>query len=229
MAMPSLTRSATVALAALAIMTLVHLAVIVVAPDGALEDATQALLMPLLAVALLAAAAPPRGRLVLLVLVALVFSWLGDAVPMVVPDDLAFLAKVGCFFGAQVAFIAAFWPWRRHSVAARHPWAVLVYAAALAAILALVWRGAAGLLLPVVVYATTLTLMAVLATGMGPLAGVGGAVFMVSDAILAVNAFSDLALPHVGVWIMLTYVVGEVLIVLGVLSHRVPAKEPVTA
>lgn len=221
MAMPSLTRPATLALAALVVLTGVHLGSIVVAPETLLNDVTQALLMPVVAIVLLAAVPSPRSRLVLLVLVALAMSWLGDAAPLLVDGDLtALLVKVGFFLLAQVAFIAAFWPWRHRTVVARSPWAFLPYAAALVAILALVRDGIGGLEVPVVVYAVTITVMAVLATGLGPLAGVGGAVFLLSDAILAVGTFSDRDLPANGVWVMLTYVVGEALIVLGVTAHE---------
>ena len=46
--------------------------------------------------------------------------------------------------------------------------------------------------------------------------GAGGAVFMLSDSLIALDAFADLALPGHGFWVMLTYVLGQVLLVVAV-------------
>jgi hypothetical protein len=62
--------------------------------------------------------------------------------------------------------------------------------------------------------------MAILSTGLGRLAGIGGLVFMLSDALIAIGAFTDLELVAHGVWVMLTYVVGQTLIVLAVIAHE---------
>jgi uncharacterized membrane protein YhhN len=77
---------------------------------------------------------------------------------------------------------------------------------------------------PIVVYELALTTMAILSTGLGRLAGVGGLIFMLSDALIAVGAFTDLELVAHGFWVMLTYVVGQVLIVLGVIAHEREAR-----
>jgi hypothetical protein len=65
--------------------------------------------------------------------------------------------------------------------------------------------------------------MAILSTGLGRLAGIGGLVFMLSDALIAIGAFTDLELVAHGVWVMLTYVVGQTLIVLAVIRHEARA------
>lgn len=205
------------ALAALAAVTVVHLASQLVEPEALWADATQVLLMPLLALVLLTGTTSPRSRLVRLVLVALVFSWLGDTVPRFLDGDAGFLAMVGCFLLAQLAYVVAFWPWRHRSVAARWP-LLAPYVLALLVLLVLVGREAGALLAPVVVYGTALTAMAVLATGLGRVAGVGGAIFMVSDSLIALEAFADLELPAHGFWVMLTYVLGQALLVKGVLD-----------
>ena len=79
--------------------------------------------------------------------------------------------------------------------------------------------GAGALLVPVVVYGVALTAMAVLATGMGRAAGVGGAVFMLSDSLIALRAFADVDLPAHSFWVMLTYVVGQALLVAAVIAR----------
>lgn len=219
MSLPSLTPRARAGLAALAGVTLIHLGALVGDPDGPVANVTQDLLMPLLAWSLVSATSSPRSRLVRLVLVALGFSWLGDAAPDFAPDDTAFLVMVGFFLLAQATYIAAFLPFRDRSLLRRVPVAVVPYAAAFVALIALTRAGAGSLLVPVVVYGLALTTMAVLATGLGRLAGWGGAIFMLSDALIAINAFTDLDLPGHGPWVMLTYVLGQALIVLGVVEQ----------
>ncbi|MCS7477093.1 lysoplasmalogenase [Umezawaea endophytica] len=177
---------------------------------------TQCLLMPVLAaVVWFATTGAPRARLVRLVLVALVFSWLGDSVPGLLSGDARFLAMVGLFLCAQVVYVVAFWPWRRLSVL-RRP-ALAGYLLAFGALLAGCAPGAGGLLVPVIVYGLCLTLMAVLATGVNRLVAVGGALFFVSDGLIALDAFAEWYNPPApGFWVMLTYLSGQALIAGGV-------------
>ncbi len=223
---------------ALALLTLVHLAA-QLAGASTLADASQWFLMPLLAVCLWLATRrrdggrrdgdgpSRRSRLVRLTLVALGFSWLGDTAPDLADGDTAFLVMVGFFLCAQVTYTLAFWPFRAGSVL-RRPLALAPYLLAFVALVVACAPGAGSLLVPVVVYGACLVLMAVTATGVDRLAAVGGAVFLVSDALIALNAFAPwYALPAHGFWVMLTYVVGQVLLVLGVLRRERATAAPV--
>ncbi len=185
---------------------------------SAVANVAQWLLMPALAVVVVASTVAPRPRAVRGLLVALAFSWLGDTLPDVVGEDSAFLAMVGCFLAAQVAYIATFWPWRRGSALAR-PLSALPYVAVYAILLALCAPGAGPMLGPIVGYGASLVLMAALATGVHRIAGIGGALFLVSDSLIALGEFADLDLPAAGLWVMVTYVVGQVLIAAGVLRR----------
>ena len=196
----------------------VHLVTQLADSSGALSDVTQDLLMPLLALTLLAATATPRSRLVRWVLVALAFSFLGDAVPDLLPADLSFLAMVGAFLLAQCAYVVAFLPFRSSSVL-RRPALLLPYAAAFVALVVACREGAGTMLGPVVVYGAALVTMAALSTGVSRLTGIGGAVILVSDALIAVHEFAGLDLPRQGYWVMLTYIVGQALIVAGVVDR----------
>jgi len=70
----------------------------------------------------------------------------------------------------------------------------------------------------VLAYGLLLGAMAVLATGVNPLVWAGGALFLVSDGLIALNAFAPWwDLPLQGFWVMLTYIAAQLLIVLGVL------------
>lgn len=170
-------------------------------------------LMPLLALYLLARTGLRPGRTAALVLVALFFSWLGDAAgdPM--------LLKIVFFLVAQVIYLVAFLPYRRTSVL-RKPLALLPYALVVVTLVALVGASAGDLLLPVAVYGCCVGLMAVFSTGVNLMTGLGGAIFVVSDSILAIDSFVDtLEIPAAGVWIMVTYLLAQLLLVRGVLKR----------
>lgn len=207
---------ATVAGLLFGVLSVGHLAAQLVGAGG-VARITQCLVMPVLAaVVWFATAGAPRSRLVRLVLVALFFSWLGDSVPALFSGDARFLAMVGLFLCAQVAYSAAFWPLRHRSVL-RRP-ALVWYLVAFGALLAACAAGADGLLVPVVGYGLCLTLTAVLATGVHRLTAVGGAVFFVSDGLIALEAFAGWYDPPApGFWVMVTYLAGQALIAAGVL------------
>lgn len=214
-----------VAWGALALLTLVHLAA-QLGGAPALADTSQWFLVPALAGCLWLAtrsatgAGRRRSRLVRLTLLALGFSWLGDTAPDLADGDAAFLVMVGFFLCAQVTYALAFWPCRAGSVL-RRPLALAPYLVAFLVLVAACAPGAGPLLVPVVVYGACLVLMAVTATGVDRLAAVGGAVFLVSDALIALNAFAPwYALPAHGFWVMLTYVAGQVLLVRGVMRRE---------
>jgi uncharacterized membrane protein YhhN len=204
-------------LGGLAVVTAVHLVAQLLGSSG-LADATQVLLMPLLAGVLWWESSAPRGRLVSLTLAALAFSWLGDTAPKLADGDLAFLLMVGFFLLAQIAYIVAFLPYRRRSVLhVGRAW-LAAYVAAVVGLVAACVGGAADMLVPVLVYGACLGTMAVLSTGLNRLTAVGGAVFLVSDGLIALDAFvPGFGLPAQGFWVMATYVAAQVLLVVGVL------------
>jgi len=208
------------ALVCLAAMTSLHLCAQLAAPRGVLAGVTQMLLMPLVAAVLLAGVRRPLDRLAGIVLMALFFSWLGDTLPGLAggETDTAFLLMVGCFLLAQIAYVVAFWPDRSRSVLTR-PALVAPYLLTLVVLVALCLEEAGALLVPVVVYGAALTLMALLATGLGRVAGWGGIVFMASDSLIALRAFADVELPAHSFWVMLTYVAGQTLLVWGVIGR----------
>lgn len=207
--------SRAVSYAVLVLLTLVHLAAQLVAPDGTVASVTQPLLMPSLAVVLLAGTEAPRPPMVRVVLVALFFSWLGDTVPRFLDGDAAFGAMLGCFLLAQVAYVVAFRRPRRQPLPTR-PALTVPYLVAYGVLVAACFDGAGPLIVPVMVYGGALVTMAILATGLGRVAGIGGAVFMLSDSLIALHAFAGLDLPAHSFWVMLTYVVGQALLVVAV-------------
>ncbi|WP_321575376.1 lysoplasmalogenase [Oerskovia douganii] len=199
---------------------------------------TQWFVVPLLALAVWAATAGPaaaptagpttstarRSRLVRWTLVALTFSWLGDSAPDLSSGDASFLTMVGFFLLAQLAYVTAFWPLRARSVL-RRPLLLVPYALALVVLVALCAPHAGALLLPVVLYGVCLASMGVLSTGVDRVAGLGGAIFLVSDALIALGAFvPGFEVPgplSSGFWVMLTYLAGQALLAVGILRRDV--------
>lgn len=207
-------RSARTTVAAFAGICAVHLLAQLLG-SSVIAGLTQVLLMPLLALALWKATTSPRGRLVHLTVVALSFSWLGDTIPRLVGGDPGFLGMLGGFLCAQLVYAAAFWPWRGRSLLSR-PRAAVPYLLVAVVIVVLTAPGAGVLLPAVVAYATVLCVMALLATGLGRRAGIGGAVFVLSDSLIALDASGVLTLPAHSVWVMATYLTAQVLLVLAV-------------
>jgi uncharacterized membrane protein YhhN len=198
------------------VVVVLHLGALLVGAR-AMADVTQCLLMPVLAGVLVSATRWPRGHVVTWSLAALGASFLGDAAPRLLDGDQAFLAMVGFFLLAQVAYVVAFAPRFGRSVVRTRPWGLVGYAVVLVALMALCAPHAGGLLVPVTVYGGVLTAMAVLATGLGRVGAAGGAVFLASDALIALARFvPGWDLPGQDVWVMLTYVVGQGLLVLAV-------------
>lgn len=180
------------------------------------SDPTQPLLMALLALALWIATDAPRTALVKLTLIALGLSWLGDTAPRFASGDTAFLLMIGFFLLAQIAYIRAFLPYAARSVLQVGQIVLAPYAVAVLLLVVLCAPGAGAMLVPVLVYGLVLGTMAVLATGVNSLVWAGGTLFLVSDGLIALGAFSDVDIAHNSFWVMLTYVVAQVLIVLGV-------------
>lgn len=169
------------------------------------------LLMPLLAWCCWVAAAH-RTRLVILVVIALGFSWLGDLSAPV-------LLKISFFLVAQIVYIVAFRPYWRQSLIARPP-LLIGYGIALAALIGVVASAAGPLAGPVAIYGASLAVMAVLATGVGRLTGIGGALFLVSDIVLAMELFvAPGAIPYALFVNMALYLPAQLMITVGVLQH----------
>jgi uncharacterized membrane protein YhhN len=190
-----------------------------------LRALTKPLLMPLLAGYLLAASGRPLDRRARLVLVALVFSWVGDLMLMGEGEPWL-LAGIGGFLLAQLTYVAAFGPSVPGGPLARRPALIGPYVVAWAGLMAVLGPGLDDLLVPVMVYGAALVTMAATATGVHPRTGTGAALFVVSDALIALTRLTDrLALrPSLTeAAVMSTYTLGQGLIVSGVAASPRPA------
>ncbi|WP_245238853.1 lysoplasmalogenase [Streptomyces sp. MZ04] len=181
------------------------------------------LLMPLLA-AYVATVKGPR-----LLIGALLFGWGGDTL-LLADADPAFLAGMGSFAAGHVCYLLLF---KRHgkgygTARARGAGLVAAYAAALVTTVALLWPDLpADMRGPVAGYSLLLTAMAFGATTLGLTAAAGGALFLLSDTLIATGVAEWPQAPRPDFWIMLTYIAAQFLLVRGVLA-ALPARAPHT-
>ncbi|MER7839868.1 lysoplasmalogenase [Streptomyces sp. NPDC096040] len=205
-------RASRALLAAFALAVVLDLGCLAVGPHSG-HVVAKVLLMPLLA-AWAARAGGPR-----LLVAALLCGWGGDVL-LLSDADPAFMAGMACFAAGHVCYLVLF---RRHGPPrARAGLFALGYAAALVALVVLLWPDLpAGLRVPVAGYSTLLTAMAyTAATRLGPVAGLGGALFMLSDTLIATGVADWPQLPRPDFWIMLTYAGAQFLLVRGTLDAR---------
>lgn len=144
-------------------------------------DVAYVLLMPTL-VAFVLTMVRRRTRVITWTWIALFWSWMGDWA------DQVLLIKIIFFLLAQIAYIVAFWPMRRRSVLVR-PVPLLAYVTLIAFLIATLTTRAGSLAGPVTGYGVLLGLMAILATGVNRMVGLGAFVFLLSDIVLAVHLF----------------------------------------
>ncbi|MEU5578206.1 lysoplasmalogenase [Streptomyces huasconensis] len=183
------------------------------------------LLMPLLA-----AYVWTRGGPRLLV-TALLFGWGGDTL-LLFDAEPAFLAGMGSFAAGHVCYLVLFKRYgdtRRYagssggSPRARGAAIVAAYALALLGTVALLWPDLpADMRGPVAGYSLLLTAMALGATLLGAVAAAGGALFLLSDTLIATGVADWPQPPRPDFAIMLTYLAAQYLLARAVLREAVP-------
>ncbi|MER5184242.1 lysoplasmalogenase [Streptomyces sp. NPDC002896] len=191
---------------------------------GTVHTAVKPLLMPLLA-----AHAGARGAPRLLT-GALLCGWAGDTL-LLSEADPAFLAGMAAFAAGHICYLVLFGrlvssekhvPFGRHvpfTARARAAWIPLAYGVVLVGIVALLWRDLPNDLRgPVAAYSLLLTAMAYCAGRLGIMAGIGGALFLLSDTLIATGVAEWPQLPRPDLWIMGTYLVAQYLLTRGVLD-----------
>ena len=142
---------------------------------------------------------------------ALALGGVGD-VALLGKGQLAFTAGLGSFLAGHLAWIAALRP-SSAGVIAQRPATTAPYLAAWAGLNAYLWPRTGRNRLPVLVYSTALlgTALAALDTG-EPAVAAGGALFLASDTLLALDRFAGVRLPlHEG-FVMTMYTSGQALL-----------------
>jgi uncharacterized membrane protein YhhN len=188
-------------------------------------------LLPLLLVYYVVSAREAGGSMSMLVVAALVLSWLGDVLLMGEGQSF-FIFGLVSFLLAHVTYILAY---RQHQQAddskalrgiqkIRYGFPLVFAGVGLVMIL---YPRLSDLRIPVMVYAGVITVMTLTGlfrfgrTNASSFAQVfaGAILFMMSDSLLAVNKFLE-PLAYSGLWIMLTYLAAQWFIVRGLLAHR---------
>jgi uncharacterized membrane protein YhhN len=184
----------------------------------AAEWATKPLLMPVLA-ALALAAAGDREEDMRLPAAGVALSGLGDTALLASENSESwFVPGMGAFAAAHACYITAL----ARDGAARgvRPRVAAGYAALWAVLIAVLWRGLGGLRVPVAAYSLLLVAMAVLASGRNRAAAAGGALFVVSDALIACGLAGISAVPRQEAAVMPTYVAAQLLLAAGFLRGQ---------
>ncbi len=164
--------------------------------------------MPLLAGYVLTLGAPR------LLVAALLFGWGGD-LALLSGAEPAFLIGMGSFAAGHVCYLALFGR-RRTSPALGG-----AYAVALVGTVALLWGDLpAGLRIPVAGYSLLLASMAYRSSALGRTAGAGGALFLLSDTLIATGVAEWPQLPRPDFWIMATYLAAQYLLALGAVRRE---------
>ena len=224
-----------------AVVSALHVGALFV--DHPIAEPTKLLLMPALALAAVwatvwPAASPPgssasspirlwpRGAMALL-LGAVLFSWLGDGAAVFFPmfeDELPMMLL--CFGLAHVGYLVLMWRARGVAVRGFPLWA-LAYVAAYVVLMALLLPRTGSLTIPVAIYGLLLVGTAAMTSRCGPVVAWGGAWFLVSDGILAFRIFAPEIMPD---WtsglVMLTYTLGQGLIVFGITGALARRRRP---
>ncbi|MFF9776972.1 lysoplasmalogenase [Streptomyces sp. NPDC013978] len=179
--------------------------------------AAKPLLMPLLAAYAYTRGAPRP------LIAALLFGWGGDVL-LLSDAEPAFLAGMGSFAVGHVCYLVLFGGPTGPGMSGRPSYRARValgvaYGLALVVAVASLWPGlSADLRLPVAGYSALLTTMAWAAARLGPVAGLGGALFVVSDMLIATGVAEWPQPPRPDLWIMLTYLAAQHLLTRGALD-----------
>ncbi|WP_405981322.1 lysoplasmalogenase [Streptomyces sp. NBC_00158] len=172
------------------------------------------LLMPLLVAYVITRGAPR------LLVAALLFGWGGD-LALLFDAEPAFLIGMGSFALGHVCYLVLFGKRSLFGRGATNPALGGAYALALVGTVALLWPDLpAGLRIPVAGYSLLLTAMAYRSSALGRAAGAGGALFLLSDTLIATGVAEWPQLPRPDFWIMATYLAAQYLLATGAITRE---------
>jgi uncharacterized membrane protein YhhN len=194
-----------------------------------LEAVTKPLLLPALALYVIAIAKERGTRVSRRLLLSLALACAGgvalrsDGPAALIVGMLFFLAAYAIYTAEFLRTDAAGQRWKRP------PWIVPVgYGMAVTATMAWLWRGlsARRVALPMAGYAAFMALMASTATRWGWRVGMGAGLLVASDALIGVGLAGVLAVPGLPALVMATYLSGLGLVVNGWVQRGAAALSP---
>lgn len=193
-------------------VSVVH--VVSLAAGSTIAGPTKLWLMLLLALPVLASLRLRPASAIVLLLAAIALSWFGDAADALFPVGSE-LPLMLLFFGlAHFAYIALF---TRTLKTRRMPWWTLVFAVWWIGMIVVLGPQTGDLLPAVAAYGIVLGGTAAFAARCHPVIALGGIFFLISDTLLAFRLFADAAPRWTSPLVMLTYTLGQGLIVAGAL------------
>ena len=191
---------------------------------------TKPILMPILALYFIYSVGLKTISNILL-FIGLLFSQVGDILLMYVSyDTVFFLAGLGAFLVTQTLYTASFYHYENENrgFILQKPYWVLLFLAYLGTLLFILLPNIPSQFAPaIVIYACVITIMSVAACNLKTkmentnwkILFCGVLLFLASDSLIAVNKFL-MPLPYEGFSVMLTYILGQFLIVEGVRREK---------
>ena len=165
-----------------------------------------------------------KNKLAFFVIIALLFSWLGDV--MLLFEEIKpiyFMLGLVSFLLAHITYILIFskssQDFKPRIFTYSTGFLLVLYGILL---LLLMWPGLGDLMIPVTIYTTIIMIMAITAlfrkANGTSLVLIGAMLFVASDSLLALNKFYQ---PFVaaGFWTMLTYILAQYFIITGMISY----------
>jgi len=168
-----------------------------------------------------------QSDLIIIIIRALTFSWLGDVVLMFDSfNKNIFLIGLLAFLFAHLIYIRFFSLVRMGEKIKLKPGLILLVVVYYSGLIYLLFNDLHDMKIPVLVYGIVISIMFLLALHMlfiknkeaGKLMMFGALLFIASDSILAVNKFYE-PFEYAGIAIMLTYGIAQLLITLGAVRY----------
>jgi uncharacterized membrane protein YhhN len=143
---------------------------------------------------------------------ALALGWVGD-VALLGSSETAFTAGLAGFLASHIAWITALRQRPGRGYLRARPALATPYLAAFGMLNAYLWKRTGTNRIPVTVYSAALLAMSLAALDSGsPATALGGALFLVSDTLLALEKFGGLHLPASEGLVMATYTSAQALL-----------------
>lgn len=214
-------------LIAFTIVSIVQLVAVGLGDEGVVRAVSKALLMPLLLGFVVTGPGLRLNRSMPLLAAGLVFAFVGD-VALLGDGDVWFLTGMLGFLVMQLCYLTGFFRLGARQTLRERRWVMVVYP--LIYVIAIVGLASAlgVMVIPIAIYGFFLMSMAMTSMSLGTLFGVGGTLFMLSDALIGVSvAFGSF--PGSSFIIMATYIVAQYLIVSEWIKRSAAAAEQVPA
>ncbi len=193
-----------------------------------IHTATRFLLMPALSLYFFAATQSLKNNTLKFVYAALFFSWLGDIL-LTYKTELNFLSGILAFLTAHVFYMVYYYKetsFKHFSLLKNKSFLVAPYALVVVLFMLKTYAKMNWFAIPVGVYGTVLSSMSLMAlnryrnvaTISFIMTYVGSVIFVISDFMIGWNVFAE-PIPHAGFAIMTTYIIGQYLIIEGLIKH----------